>query len=44
MNNKQLLTLHETFNAILKDLDEAERLLADDNEVNIEQTPTSDYL
>ena len=44
LNNKQLLTLHETFNAILKDLDEAERLLADDNEVNIEQTPTSDYL
>ena len=44
LNNKPLLTLHETFKAILKDLDTAESLLADDNEVNMEQTPTSDYL
>ena len=44
LNNKPLLTLHETFKAILKDLDTAESLLADDNEVNVEQTPSSDYL
>ena len=44
LNNKPLLTLHETFKAILKDLDMAESLLADDNEVSVEQTPTSDYL
>ena len=44
LNNKPLLTLHETFKTILKDLDTAESLLADDNEVNVEQTPTSDYL
>ena len=44
LNNKPLLSLHDTYKQILKDLDEAERLLADDNEVNVEQTPTSDYL
>ena len=44
LNNKPLLTLHETFKAILKDLDMAESLLADDNEVSVERTPTSDYL
>lgn len=44
LNNKPILTLHKTFEAILNDLNQAETLLAGDNEVNIEATATSDYL
>ena len=44
LNNKPLKTLHETFQLILADLDEAEKLLENDSVVNVETTPTSDYL
>lgn len=36
LNNKELLTLHKTYEAILADLNEAETLLANDTVVNVE--------
>ena len=44
LNNKELLTLHKTYEAILADLNEAETLLANDTVVNVETSPSSDYL
>ena len=44
LNNKELLTLHKTYQAILADLNEAETLLANDTIVNVETSPSSDYL
>lgn len=44
LNNKEILTLHKTYEAILNDLDKAEALLANDDVVNIETAATSDYL
>ena len=44
LNNKKLLTLHKTYEAILSDLDKAEELLKNDDVVNVETTASSDYL
>ncbi len=44
LKNKPILTLHDTYKAILKDLDQAETLLADDDNVNVEEVASSDYL
>ena len=38
LNNKKLLTLHKTAEAILSDLDKAEELLKNDDVVNVETT------
>uniref|UniRef100_A0AB33JLL7 RagB/SusD family nutrient uptake outer membrane protein n=1 Tax=Prevotella sp. GTC17260 TaxID=3236796 RepID=A0AB33JLL7_9BACT len=44
LKNKTLYSLHDTYKQILKDLDEAEALLANDNTVEVEKTATSNYL
>lgn len=44
LNNKPLYSLHDTYRLILNDLDEAEKLLADDNVVNYDHDMQDDYL
>lgn len=44
LNNKPILTLHKTYEAILSDLDKAEELLKKDNVVDVESEATEDYL
>ena len=44
LNNRKLYSLHDTYQLILNDLDEAEKLLANDNVVNVEKNPTNDYM
>lgn len=43
LNNRPRYTLHGTFNLILKDLNEADSLLKDDNDVTFDNTFQRDY-